>query len=76
MSQDLVTSSVAFIFHQDLLLMMGELDHCAKASPNHPRESQWDEGLDSVASPCGKIVSCFEPDESTKMCAPSGKRIH
>ena len=56
MSQDLFLSSVALIFHQDLVLMMG--DHCAKPSPAHPKDSQWGEGLDSVVDkPCVKMTS-------------------
>uniref|UniRef100_A0A8C6SW32 Ig-like domain-containing protein n=1 Tax=Neogobius melanostomus TaxID=47308 RepID=A0A8C6SW32_9GOBI len=31
-------SSVAFIFHQDLVMV--ECDHCAKPSPAHPKDSQ------------------------------------
>lgn len=30
---------VALISHQDLVLMLGESDHCVKASPAHPRDS-------------------------------------
>ena len=29
---------------------MGELDHCAKPSPAHPKDSQWGSGLDSVVA--------------------------
>ncbi len=32
---------VALIFRQDLVLVMGESDRCAKSSPAHPKDSQW-----------------------------------
>ena len=58
MSQDLFRSTVAFIFYQDPVLMMGESDHCTKPSPAHPKDSQWGLGLDSVvANPCVKMMS-------------------
>ena len=37
---------------------MGDLDHCARPSPEHPKDSQWGSGLDSVvANPCVKMMS-------------------
>lgn len=32
-------TGVALIFHQGLLLMMGEFDHCAKPSPVYPKST-------------------------------------
>lgn len=28
-------------FNQDVLLIMGDWDHCVKCSPAHPGDSQW-----------------------------------
>ena len=48
MLQHLFLSTVAFIFLQDLVLMMGESDRCVKSSPARPKDSQWGSGLDSM----------------------------
>ncbi|XP_063733052.1 uncharacterized protein LOC134860140 [Eleginops maclovinus] len=60
---------------KDLVLMTGDLDHCAKSSPAHPKDSLSASALDSVvANPCVKMMShtrpaAATPDHST---APTG----
>lgn len=55
-------SSVAQIFHHNLVLLMGECDHCSKLSPAHPKDSQLGQALDSVEA--NPRVYKLEPDES------------
>lgn len=41
MSQHSFPSRAAFIFRQDLGLMMGESGRCVKSSLAHPKDAQW-----------------------------------
>lgn len=52
-------SCLAFIFHQDSCIAEGWVWPLHKASPAHPKGSQWGEGLDSGGgSMCETDVSC------------------
>lgn len=51
---NLFSFSFALIVHQDLAIMMGERDHCAKPSLAHPKDSHWRKNLDCD----GQFISC------------------